>query len=111
VAHSEKVLDRLGVAHRFDGVFDIIAAEFDPKPHDAFYDRFLARHGVAPAGAALFEDMARNLAPAHARGMTTVLIETDNPYSMEGHDGAHVHHRTKDLAGWLEAVIVARKGA
>jgi putative hydrolase of the HAD superfamily len=111
VAHSEKVLARLGVAHRFDGIFDIIAAEFDPKPHDAFYDRFLQRHGVTPKAAALFEDMARNLAPAHARGMTTVLIETDNPFSMEGHEGEHVHHRTKDLVAWLEAVIAVRKGA
>jgi putative hydrolase of the HAD superfamily len=111
VAHSEKVLERLGIAHRFDGIFDIIAAQFHPKPHDVFYDTFLERHGVAPKGAALFEDMARNLVPAHARGMTTVLIETENAYSMEGHDGAHVHHRTKDLAGWLEAVIAARKPA
>ena len=109
VAHSEKVLERLGVTHRFDGIFDIIAAEFDPKPHDAFYDRFLERHGVIAKAAALFEDMARNLAPAHARGMTCVLVETDNAFSMEGHEGEHVHHRTRDLAGWLEAVIAARK--
>ncbi len=108
LAHCEKVLERIGVAPRFDGIFDIIAAEFDPKPHEAFYDRFLARHGVEPKCAVLFEDMARNLAPAHARGMTTVLIESDNAFSMEGHDGPHVHHRTRDLAGWLEAVIAAR---
>jgi putative hydrolase of the HAD superfamily len=111
VAHAEKVLDRLGVAHRFAGIFDIVAAEFDPKPQDGFYDRFLARHAIAPAGAALFEDMARNLVPAHARGMTCVLIETDNAYSMEGCDGPHVHHRTRDLAAWLEGVIGARAAA
>lgn len=108
LAHSLKVLERLGVAHRFAAIFDIVAAAFEPKPQEAFYDRFLARHGVTPASAALFEDMARNLLPAHARGMTTVLIETDNAFSMEGHDGPHVHHRTRDLAGWLEAVIAAR---
>jgi putative hydrolase of the HAD superfamily len=111
VPHSEKVLERLGIAHRFDAIFDIVAAGFVPKPHDAFYDTFLARHGVEAKRAALFEDMARNLAPAHARGMTCVLVETDNAWSMEGHEGAHVHHRTRDLAGWLEAVRAARKGA
>ena len=109
LAHSEKVLARLGIAGRFDGIFDIVAAAFEPKPQDGFYDRFLARHGVAPGAAALFEDMARNLLPAHARGMTTVLIETDNPFSMDGHEGPHIHHRTRDLAGWLEAVIAARQ--
>ncbi len=111
VAHSEKVLARIGIAHRFDGIFDIVAAGFDPKPHDSFYDRFLARHGIDAKRAALFEDMARNLAPAHARGMTCVLVETDNDWGMEGHEGAHVHHRTRDLVGWLEAVIAARKAA
>ena len=111
VAHSEKVLARLGVAHHFADIFDIVAAEFEPKPHDGFYDRFITRHGLVPAGAALFEDMAKNLIPAHARGMTTVLIETDNAYSMEGHDGSHVHHRTRELAAWLEAVASARSKA
>jgi putative hydrolase of the HAD superfamily len=111
VAHSEKVLARLGVTHHFADIFDIIAAGFEPKPHDGFYDRFLARHDLAPSSLALFEDMAKNLAPAHARGMTTVLVETDNAYSMEGHDGPHVHHRTRDLAAWLEGVIAARANA
>ena len=40
--------------------------------------------------------------------MTTVLIETDNAYNMTGHDGAHIQHRTRDLAGWLEGVVAAR---
>ncbi|MCW5774191.1 MAG: pyrimidine 5'-nucleotidase [Rhodospirillaceae bacterium] len=111
VPHSEKVLARLGIAHHFADIFDIVAAEFDPKPHDAFYDRFFARHGLPWATACLFEDMAKNLAPAHARGMTTVLIETDNDYSMTGHDGPYIQHRTRDLAGWLEGVAAARKTA
>ena len=109
VPHSEKVLARLGVAHHFADIFDIVAAEFEPKPHDGFYDRFIARHALAPKSAALFEDMAKNLVPAHARGMTTVLIESDNAYYMEGSDGPHVHHRTRDLAAWLEGVVHARR--
>lgn len=108
VPHSEKVLARLGIRHHFVGIFDIVAAEYDPKPHDAFYDRFFARHVHPPEKACLFEDMAKNLLPAHARGMTTVLIETDNDYNMTGHEGDYIHHRTRDLAGWLEGVIAAR---
>jgi putative hydrolase of the HAD superfamily len=110
VPHAEKVLARLGVARHFSGIFDIVAADYVPKPHDGFYDGFLARHAVDPGRAALVEDMAKNLKPAHARGMTTVLVETGNAYAMEGHDGDHVHHRTADLAGWLAAVARARRG-
>jgi putative hydrolase of the HAD superfamily len=111
VAHAEAVLDRLGIAGHFAATFDIIAADFIPKPHDWFYDEFLKRHGIDPRRAVLFEDMAKNLKPAHARGMTTVLIETDNAYSMEGHEGPHVEHRTQDIAAWLEGVIASRAAA
>ncbi len=111
VAHAEAVLDRLGIGAHFEAIFDIIAADFIPKPHNSFYDDFLARHGIDPRRAALFEDMAKNLKPAHARGMATVLIETDNAYSMEGHDEPHVEHRTRDIAAWIEGVIAARAGA
>ncbi len=107
-AHARIVLERLGIARHFTGVFDIVAADYVPKPQDGFYDAFFARYGLDPREAALFEDMAKNLKPGHARGMTTVLIETENAYCMEGHDEAHVHHRTRDLAAWLTAVTEAR---
>src|SRR5690606_14418595 len=31
--HAENVMDRLGVSHHFEGVFDIVAAEYVPKPN------------------------------------------------------------------------------
>ena len=58
-------------------MFDIAAAELEPKPRAVVYDRFLARHGVDPPKAAIFEDLARNLEVPHARGMTTVLVVPD----------------------------------
>jgi putative hydrolase of the HAD superfamily len=107
-AHAGAVLARLELADRFEGVFDIIAANFVPKPDEAFYEGFLRRFGIDPRDAVLFDDMARNLEPAHRRGMTTVLIETDNVYCMEGHDRPHVQHRTRALEDWLAAVVAAR---
>ena len=55
-------------------MFDIVAAELEPKPLPQAYDRFLARHGVDAGKAAMFEDLARNLEVPHALGMTTVLV-------------------------------------
>jgi len=111
VAHAETVLARIGIRDHFEVIFDITAASYQPKPRDHFYDTFLAEHGVDPAASVLVEDLAKNLKPAHARGMTTVLVETDSDHAMEGHDGDHVHHRTDDLAAWLDAVVAARSGA
>ena len=41
-------MDRLAIGHHFEDVFDIIAAELEPKPSPQTYDRFLARHNVDP---------------------------------------------------------------
>jgi putative hydrolase of the HAD superfamily len=107
--HAHAVMQRLAVHHHFEDVFDIIAAELEPKPQAQTYDRFLARHGVDPVKAAMFEDLARNLEVPHALGMTTVLVVPEGTrevfredWEMEGRDAPHVDHVTDDLAGFLE---------
>jgi putative hydrolase of the HAD superfamily len=116
VAHAGSVLDRLGIAHHFEAVFDIVAAELEPKPAAATYDRFLRRYGVDPARAAMFEDLARNLEVPARLGMTTVLVVPDGTreviredWELEGRGAAHVDHVTDDLTGFL-AELAARHG-
>jgi putative hydrolase of the HAD superfamily len=108
VAHADKVLERLALGVEFDGVFDIISAEFEPKPARQTYSRFLDLHGVDASRAAMFEDLARNLAIPHELGMTTVLVVPDGTqqvvreaWEMEGRDAPHVDHVTEDLTGFL----------
>ncbi len=72
-----KVLERLDITPHFEDVFDIVAAELEPKPAARTYERFLDKHGVDPAKAAMFEDLARNLEVPHRLGMTTVLVIPD----------------------------------
>src|SRR5437879_6084644 len=77
-AHANAVLARLGLEAHFEEIFDIVAAELEPKPSRATYDRFLAAHSVDPARSAVFEDLARNLAVPYALGMVTVLVVPDH---------------------------------
>jgi putative hydrolase of the HAD superfamily len=107
--HAEAVMQRLAIHHHFEDVFDIIAAELEPKPQAQTYERFLARHGVDPAKAAMFEDLARNLEIPYALGMTTILVVPEGTrevfredWEMEGRDALHVDHVTDDLAGFLQ---------
>src|SRR5438067_7876706 len=51
--HAGAVLQRLGLRDHFDHVFDIIAAELEPKPSPATYARFLKAHAVEPGRAAM----------------------------------------------------------
>jgi putative hydrolase of the HAD superfamily len=107
--HASKVLERLGIAAQFEAVFDIIAAELEPKPAPQTYDKFLRLHGVDPLRSAMFEDLARNLVVPHRLGMTTVLVVPDGAqevvredWELEGRDADHVDHVTDDLTGFLE---------
>jgi putative hydrolase of the HAD superfamily len=110
--HAEAVMARLAVREHFEDVFDIVAAELEPKPAAETYRRFLARHAVAAPRAAMFEDLARNLEAPHALGMTTVLVVPEGErevvreaWELEGRDASHVDHVTADLVGFIEALV------
>ncbi|HEY2532600.1 MAG TPA: pyrimidine 5'-nucleotidase [Xanthobacteraceae bacterium] len=109
--HAEAVMRRLEIEEHFDDVFDITAAELEPKPRPQAYQRFVARHDIDPKRAAIFEDLARNLEVPHALGMTTVLVVPEGAgavlreeWELAGRDAPHVDHVTDDLAGFLRAV-------
>jgi putative hydrolase of the HAD superfamily len=100
--YAEKVLDRLGIGDLFEDVFHIEAADYIPKPQAETFNRMMRRHAVTPLSSAFFEDSERNLAPAAALGMTTVLIGAHALTS----EADFVHHRAEQLPPFLEAAQV-----
>ncbi len=109
--HASNVATKLGIFQHFEDVFDIEAADFIPKPDRHAYDRFLAKHAVEPARAAMFEDIAKNLLVPHALGMTTCLVlpKTVDPFretfEQEAVAAPHIDHVTTDLAGFLAGPV------
>ena len=102
--HAENVLRKLGVTHHFEAIYDIVAADYRPKPDAAPYADLVRRHDIDPAQSVMIEDIARNLAPAAALGMATVWLRTHHDWSHDGSEGDHVHHVTDDLVAWLAAL-------
>lgn len=105
-AHADRVTRQLGLAQSFDGVIDIFALNFRPKPHAEAYETLLAAYTAEPRRAAMFEDLPRNLVPAHKLGMTTVLVTGDHPWRHDGPPAPDdyadfVHHETDDLSSFL----------
>jgi putative hydrolase of the HAD superfamily len=72
--HAARVLHRLGMADLFEAVFCIEDMDLTPKPAPATFRRMLDRFDIDPRAAVFFEDTPRNLEPAKALGMTTVLV-------------------------------------
>ncbi len=108
--HADRVMDRLGVAHHIEGVFDIVDADYVPKPEPGPYDTMLSRFGIDPRRAVMVEDIARNLAPAAALGMTTVWVRTTSQWGQQGSGDDYVHHIIDDLADWLIAFVDGAPG-
>jgi putative hydrolase of the HAD superfamily len=95
--HADRVLERLGLTDAFEAIFHIAAADYVPKPNPATFARMIATHSVNPNKTCFFEDSEKNLAPAAAIGMTTVLV---GPHAAAC-EAAFVHHRTDQLAAFL----------
>ncbi|MDE0877976.1 MAG: pyrimidine 5'-nucleotidase [Sphingomonas bacterium] len=102
--YALKVLDRLGLGESFEAVHDIIAMGLVPKPDPSAYAGLCAAYDIDPTRALFAEDMARNLQPAKAIGMTTLWVDNG---SEQGPEDArdHIDFTVHDLASWLTDIM------
>ena len=101
VCHAQRVLDRLGLGTTFEGIHDIHAMAYVPKPAPASYAAMCARWQVDPARALFAEDMARNLKPAKDIGMTTLWVDNGSEQASGAACASFIDYRTGDLTEWL----------
>ncbi len=111
--HAERMAAHLGIDHLFDGMTGIDDGAYHPKPDPRSYDQFCETHVIDPGQSMFFEDVPRNLRPAHDMGFTTVLVtshssvsgDAEHAVSIANGDaaGAHIHYVTSDLASFLAA--------
>ena len=112
VKHAEMAARALGILDHFDDVFDIVAAEYVPKPAGATYDKFMALHRVDTRHAAMFEDLPRNLVVPKTLGMKTVLLtprdaghEFADAWEQRTENDRHIDYATSDLTAFLNALL------
>jgi len=106
VPHAENILNAYGIRHHFEHIFDIVGADFVPKPEQQAFDRFMAVTAIDPASAVMIEDMARNLEPAHHLGMRTVWLASDYDWAQRGAGEDYVHFVAEDLKSFLSALAI-----
>jgi putative hydrolase of the HAD superfamily len=107
VRHAERVLERLGIAAHFEAIFDVEAAGFHPKPAPAIYATLVRQCALEPSRSVMIDDIARNLQPAAALGMTTVWLRNDTEHGLHGADGDYIHHVIDDVTEWLVRITSA----
>jgi putative hydrolase of the HAD superfamily len=109
--HASRVLDRLALTDLFEEHWDIRTIAFCPKPDPESYRAVFSRVSALPERTAFFDDIPRNLVPAHALGCTTVLVHNDLEWSRQGPEQPeirpeHLDYEIADLCGFLEEIRV-----
>ena len=102
--HALNITQKIGIDHHFEDFFDIIDANFMPKPAIEPYKKIVEKHKIDPKLCAFVEDIARNLKPAYEMGMTTVWIENDEPWAKKFSDSDFVNFRTNNLSEFLKKI-------
>ena len=81
--YARRVLGVLGVADHFEDVIGIDDVGLINKPVQEAYERVLVRLDAWGPECIMVEDSARNLNPAKALGMTTVLVDGVPDWSVD----------------------------
>ncbi len=106
--YTEKVLRVIGMDGLFDHIHDIHDSQYLPKPHIVTYENMLRTTGITPESCAFFEDMAINLKPAKALGMTTIWLDSgeewarDDTVSIDNSAPDYIDYCASDLESWFK---------
>ncbi|RZM07767.1 MAG: GNAT family N-acetyltransferase, partial [Sphingomonas sp.] len=99
--YARRVLERIGIGDQFEHLHDIHACELRPKPQAHGYELLCRQFGIDPATACMVEDMAQNLRPAKALGMTTVWVDNGSERGNHDFDPGHVDLRIAELRDYF----------
>lgn len=102
--YAARVLDKLGLTDTFEAIHDVHATAYKPKPDPSAYLGLCDAYGLDPHQSLFVEDMARNLAPAKAIGMTTVWIDNGSEQG-PGTDPSYIDYIVSDLGSWLHQIL------
>jgi putative hydrolase of the HAD superfamily len=103
-SHAANVTKKIGIQNIFDGVFDIVDADFIPKPSIAPYKKIIEKYRIDPKYCIFIEDIARNLKPANELGMKTAWIKNNEPWAAEFSNESFIDYKINNLSEFLRRI-------
>ena len=107
-AHVENVTKQLGIDGLFDGAFDIVDANFVPKPHIDPYEKIIEKFKIEPTKSILIEDIAHNLEQAKNLGMKTCWLENEENFAKKDADKPYIDYKIKNLPSFLQEINILK---
>ena len=102
--HVKNITEHLGIEDLFDGIFDIVDAEFHPKPEAKAFDLMVKKFNIEPKNTIYIEDIAKNLSIAKARGSTTVWLMNDEYWGKKESDKDFIDYKIENLSLFLKEI-------
>jgi putative hydrolase of the HAD superfamily len=107
-AHVKNITKQLGIDGLFDGAFDIVDANFIPKPHVDPYKKIIDKFDIEPTKSILIEDIAHNLEQAKNLGMKTCWLENEESFAKKDADKPYIDYKIKSLPSFLQEINVLK---
>ena len=92
------------VEDQFDGVFDIVDAEYHPKPEARAFDLMIEKFKIDPKETLYIEDIAKNLSIGKERGTTTVWLINDEYWGKKESDKEYIDYKIENLSLFLKEI-------
>ena len=102
--HVKNITEHLGIDDLFDGIFDIVDAEFHPKPEAKAFDLMIKKFNINPKETIYIEDIAKNLSIAKERGSTTVWLINDEYWGKRDSEKDFIDYKIKNLSLFLKEI-------
>ena len=102
--HANNITAHLGINDLFDGLFDIVDAQYSPKPTAKAFDLMINKFKIDPKETLYIEDIAKNLSIGKERGTITVWLINDEYWGKKESDKEFIDYKIENLSLFLKEI-------
>ena len=102
--HVKHITTTLGINDQFEGIFDIVDAEYHPKPEAKAFDLMIEKFKIDPKETLYIEDIAKNLSIGKERGAKTVWLINDEYWGKKESDEEYIDYKIENLSLFLKEI-------
>tara|TARA_B100000953_G_scaffold1757_1_gene1505 strand:- start:1153 stop:1824 length:672 start_codon:yes stop_codon:yes gene_type:complete len=102
--HANNITTHLGINDLFNGLFDIVDAEFSPKPTAKAFDLMVKKLKIIPKETLYIEDIAKNLSIGKERGAITAWLINDEYWGKKESDKQFIDYKIENLSLFLKEI-------
>ena len=102
--HVKHITTTLGIDDQFEGIFDIVDADYHPKPEAKAFDLMIEKFKIDPKETLYIEDIAKNLSIGKERGTITAWLINNEEWGKKESDKEYIDYKIENLTLFLKEI-------